>query len=157
MTPERWQQIKNVLAEALEALGSDGSATLAVSNLPAGVVPLTAEYNGDSRYAKSTSPSVDETINPTSSTTTLTSSRNPLKRGQSVTFTAAVKTETGVSANGTVTFTAGNTTLGSANLAAGQARISTGSLPPGANTVTATYTGNANINGSSAALTQQVN
>jgi hypothetical protein len=55
MNPERWQQIKNVLAEALEALGSDGSATLAVSNLPAGVVPLTAEYNGDSRYAKSTS------------------------------------------------------------------------------------------------------
>jgi Bacterial Ig-like domain (group 3) len=132
-------------------------ATLAVSSLPAGVASLTAAYNGDSRYATSTSLALDETIKPASSTTTLSSSRNPSKVGQSVTFTAEVKTETGVSATGTVTFTAGNTTLGTANLAGGKARMSTSSLPRGANTITATYSGNADVEGSSATLSQQVN
>jgi hypothetical protein len=138
-------------------LGGDGTATFAVNNFPAGIVSLTAEYNGDSRNAKSTSSVLDETINPDASATTLSSSRNPSRSGQSVTFTASVTTETGVSATGTVTFTAGNTTLGTVELAGGKAHISTSSLSTGANTITATYSGSADIEVSSATLIQQVN
>jgi hypothetical protein len=138
-------------------LGSDGTASLAVGSLPSGVASLTATYNGDPRYAKSTSPALDETINPASSTTTLSSSRNPCKVSQSVTFTAAVKTETGVSATGTVMFTAGASSLGTVKLTGGKAHISTSSLPRGANVITATYSGSADIEESSATLSQQVN
>jgi hypothetical protein len=138
-------------------LGGDGTATFAVNNFPAGIASLTAEYNGDSRNAKSTSSVLDETINPDASATTLSSSRNPSRLGQSVTFTASVITETGVSATGTVTFTAGNTALGTVELAGGKAHISTSSLSTGANTITATYSGSADIEVSSATLIQQVN
>lgn len=138
-------------------LGSDGTATLSVSKLPAGVFSLTATYNGDARNAKSTSSPLSETVTPVASTTALTSSRNPSKVGQSVTFTASVTTETGVSATGTVTFTAGTTMLGTVKLAGSKAHISTTSLPRGANTITATYSGNADVEGSSVTLSQQVN
>ncbi|MGA9040271.1 MAG: Ig-like domain repeat protein [Terriglobales bacterium] len=138
-------------------LSSDGTATFAVNKFPAGIASLTAEYNGDSRNVKSTSSALDETINPASSTTTLSPSRNPSTLGQSVIFTASVTTETGVSATGTATFTAGTTALGTVTLAGGKAHISASSLPRGANTITATYSGSADIEESSATLIQQVN
>ncbi|MBI3476964.1 MAG: VCBS repeat-containing protein [Acidobacteria bacterium] len=138
-------------------LRNDGTATLPVSGLAAGVYSLTATYNGNGRNAKSNSSALNETVNLASSTTTLTSSINPSRAGQSVKFSASVATNTGAVAKGSVTFSAGGVNLGTVTLAGGKASISTRSLPPGANVITATYAGNPNVTGSSATLTQQVN
>jgi hypothetical protein len=138
-------------------LRNDGTATLPVTGLAAGVYSLTATYNGDARNAKSNSSALNETVNPASSSTALTSSINPSRAGQSVKFSVSVSTSTGAVAKGSVTFTAGSVTLGTVTLASGKASISTRSLPPGANMITVTYAGNPNVTGSSATLTQQVN
>ncbi|MFL6235119.1 MAG: M14 family zinc carboxypeptidase [Thermoanaerobaculia bacterium] len=74
--------------------------------------------------------------------TTLTSSPNPSTAGQSVTFTAAVTSASGVPV-GTVTFKEGTATLAS-NVTvdgAGNAAFSTSTLAGGSHTVTATFTG----------------
>jgi Bacterial Ig-like domain (group 3) len=91
-------------------------------------------------------------------TTSIVSSPNPSVQGRRVTFTATVETETGGRAtSGTVTFTAGATALGTVALTRdGVATVSTESLPAGSTTVTVAYNGAANLNGSSAPLTQVV-
>jgi hypothetical protein len=89
-------------------------------------------------------------------TTTVTSSPNPSVVGQNVKFKATVESQT-VRPVGTVTFTAGTTTLGSVNLAGGEAGLITSALPVGTTTVTATYNGTSNISGSSGSVAQTVN
>jgi hypothetical protein len=98
-----------------------------------------------------------QVVNPASTTTTITSSVNPSVEGQPVTFTAKVISPTAKPVTGAVTFTAGTTTLGTVLLSGGKAGITTSALPPGNNTITATYEGTPNILGSAAALIQIVN
>jgi hypothetical protein len=141
---------------ATVALNSSGTATLTRSNLPAGTLSITATFNGDTQSAMS-SANLSQVVNPATTTTALKSSRNPSTSGQSVTLTATVTTNTGVTPTGTVIFTLGSTTLASVNLAGGKASLATTTLPAGTDALTATYNGNANIGGSSASLTQQVN
>jgi hypothetical protein len=81
---------------------------------------------------------------------------NPSKRGQTVTFTATITSPT-VIPTGPVTFTAGKTVLGTAQLSAGKAKFATATLAVGTTVITATYDGNSNIATSSASLTQTVN
>ena len=93
-----------------------------------------------------------------STTTTLTSSKNPSTYGDSVTFTAAVSPTAGTDVpTGTVTFKDGASTLGTATLSSEQATCVTSSLSVGSHSITAVYGGDANFAGStSAALTQTV-
>ena len=97
-----------------------------------------------------------------STTVTLTSSFNPSNLGQSVTFTAQVKTSTvgSGSPTGTVTFFDGAATLGTATLdSTGRARFTaTGfALAARTHTITARYNGDANfLVSTSTALTQTV-
>jgi hypothetical protein len=57
-----------------------------------------------------------------------------------------------------VTFTAGPTVLATVTLSSGgNASVTTSTLPVGSTTVTATYNGTANIQGSSKSLVQVVN
>ncbi len=93
------------------------------------------------------------TVNKANTTTSLSSSRNPSKLGQPVTFTATVSPS---AATGTVTFYDGTNQLGSANLSAGKASLSTSKLSVGTHSITATYAGNSSYNGSSAVLYQTV-
>jgi hypothetical protein len=93
--------------------------------------------------------------------TLLTSSANPASIGHSVTFTATVA-PTGGSApmpTGTVTFTNGNTFIGSGQLSnvngAAQATFTTAVLPPGQNPITASYSGDENFLGSTSAVVSQ--
>ena len=87
------------------------------------------------------------TAAPTS--TTVSASASTVNPGQSITFTAAVTSATTLAPSGTVTFAAGNTMLGTATLnSSGVAVYATASLPPGANTITASYAATADFNAS---------
>jgi hypothetical protein len=90
---------------------------------------------------------------------TLTSSPNPSSYGQPVTFTALV---TGNAPTGTVNFTQGGTTLGTAPLGnitatSATAIFTISTLPRGANLVTANYGGDANNAPDPVTVTQIVN
>ena len=97
--------------------------------------------------------------NPSATTTTLASGTNPSVFGQSVTLTAHVASGAGTP-TGTITFTDGGTTLGSAALnGAGDATFSATGLTTGSHSFKAAYAGTAcTFSGStSAALAQTVN
>jgi hypothetical protein len=137
-------------------LNSSGVATLTKSTLNVYTYPLTATYSGDTNNLGSASPVVNQVVQQTTSAATLTSSPNPSTSGQSVTFTAKITSPT-VTPTGPVTFTAGNTVLGTAQLSGGKALFTTSTLAVGSTTVTATYAGSSNISGSSASVVQVVN
>jgi len=140
----------------------NGVATLATNNLALGTNSITAQYLGDGFNLPSTSTVLSQVVNPAATTTVITSSVNPSRSGQNVTFRAKVtpaKPTAGphiVRPTGTVTFTAGVTTLGTVALTGIHASISTNALPVGSTTITATYNGSADFIGSSASLTQTI-
>jgi Big-like domain-containing protein/VCBS repeat protein/FG-GAP repeat protein len=141
----------NTIGSAI--LNSSGVATFSRSNLNADPYPLTAVYVGDAANLGSTSPVLNQVVLETTSTATLTSSPNPSKQGQTVTFTAKISSPT-VIPTGPVTFTAGKTVLGTAQLSGGKATLTTSSLADGSTKVTATYYGDSNIAKSSASVIQ---
>jgi len=136
-------------------LSASGIATLTKSTLNANTYPLVAVYGGDTANRGSTSPVLNQVILQTTSAATITSSLNPSKQGQAVTFTATVTSPT-VIPKGPVTFTAGKTVLGTVQLSNGIATFTTSTLPVGSTVITTTYPGNMNIAKSSASLTQLV-
>jgi hypothetical protein len=136
-------------------LDSNGAATLNKSNLNADLYPLTAVYGGDSFNSPNTSNVLNQEVLQITSSATLTSSPNPSKQGQAVTFTATISSPT-VIPTGPVTFTAGKTVLGTSQLGGGKAKLTLSSLAVGSTTVTATYNGNSNIAKSSASVIQAV-
>jgi hypothetical protein len=87
----------------------------------------------------------------------LTAAPNPSSFGQSVIFTATVKSGS-LLGTGSVTFKSGGQTLATRTLnSSGNAILTFSALPAGTNTVTAVYAGNANFLGStSAGLTDVV-
>jgi Pro-kumamolisin, activation domain/Bacterial Ig-like domain (group 3) len=136
-----------------------GTTTFATTSLAAGTHSITAVYAGATGFAGSTSAALSQVVNTTSAatTTTLTSSLNPSRVGQSVTFTAHV-TSSGGTPTGTVTFKDGATTLGTGTLASGTTTFATAALAVGTHSITAVYAGATGFTGStSAALSQVVN
>lgn len=134
---------------------SNNVATLNVSTLPAGTYNLTASYSGDSNYQSSVSYPVTLVVSskpvPVVALTTPASSST---QGQSVTFTATVSPYSGTTPQptGSVTFTDGQNTLGSAvTLNGGVATFSTSALPAGANTIYAVYSGDSNFTANTSA------
>jgi hypothetical protein len=90
-------------------------------------------------------------------TTTLASSANPSKFGQSVIFTATITASGGGSPTGTVTVFDGTNQIGSGTLAGTQAAFTTSSLSASSHAITAEYSGDANLLAStSPVLTQSV-
>jgi hypothetical protein len=88
-------------------------------------------------------------------TTSLTSSPNPSTFSSPVTLTATV---TPASATGSVQFFNGSAVLGTANLSGGTAQLTVTSLPAGADSLTASYGGDAaNASSASGARLQTVN
>jgi hypothetical protein len=136
-------------------LNASGVAALTKSSLNADVFPLKAVYSGDANNQASTSAVLNQVVTQTASAATLTSSPNPSTHGQAVTFTATITSPT-VTAKGPVTFTAGKTMLGTAQLSSGKAKLTISSLAVGSTKVTATYYGDSNIAKSSASVTQTV-
>jgi Bacterial Ig-like domain (group 3)/FG-GAP-like repeat len=136
-------------------LDGSGNAALSTSALNAGVYPVTALYLGDDANLKSTSRSVDQTVQQAATTASITSSPNPSTEKEQVVFIARFTSLT-LTPVGQVTFAAGTTVLGTAQLNGGEARLVTSSLPAGSTKITASYQGNSNFLGSSASLPQQV-
>ncbi len=137
-------------------LNSSGVASFSRANLNADAYPLTAAYSGDANNLSSTSPVVNQLVLETTSAAAITASPNPSAVGQAVTFSAKITSPT-VTPSGPVTFTAGKTVLGTAQLSGGEATFTTSTLPAGSTVVTLTYNGDSNIAKSTASVTQLVN
>ena len=143
-------------------------STTATTTSPASTYPITASGAVDPNYSISYVPgtlTVTAVATGTATKTTLSVSCGNVATvyGQSITFTATVTSsaKTGTP-SGIVTFLDGGTVLGTGTLKAGHggdvATFSTGSLAPGAHTITAVYAGGGGFAGSSSSpLTQNVN
>ena len=113
-----------------------------------GTHALTAVYSGSTGYAGSTSTTVNEVVNPlTTTTTTLEASPVPATFGQSVTLSVTVASGSGTP-TGSVQFLDGSTILGRPPLSGGTATLSTSSLSLGSHSLTAVYTASGNFAGS---------
>jgi Bacterial Ig-like domain (group 3) len=88
---------------------SGGGASFTASTLPVGTNAIRAVYGGDSKFGYSTSNMVKQVVSKATTTTPLTSSRNPSNFGQSVTFTASVTPQFSGTVKGSVTFYDGAT------------------------------------------------
>lgn len=84
-------------------------------------------------------------------TTSLTSSLNPSVFGQAITLTANVASSNGTP-TGTVQFFDYGQSIGLATLSAGQASLTTAALAAGSHSITAVYSGNTNVLGSTSPL-----
>jgi len=139
----------------LGTIANGGSATVTITVTPnaAGSITNTATVSAnesDSNSANNTA-TATTTVTQANTSTTVTSSQDPSIYGQSVTFTAtvgAVAPGSGIP-TGTVTFYDGATVLGTSNVdSSGQANFTTSALFIGTHSITATYNGDANYNGS---------
>ena len=132
--------------DGAQAIGSgtisSNVASIVVTSLAVGAHSIKAVYAGDTNYKTSTSGSTAATVNPTTSTTTLTASANPASFGQNLVLTAIVTG--GPAVSGAVQFKDGSTVLGSSNVGNGIAVFQTASLALGAHSLTAVYPGDAN-------------
>ena len=129
---------------------ASGTVSQQLSILFTSVAPLSLTLTGTGKY-----------LAPTSTAIALTSPSGGLSYGQTATFTATITPTTinnGASPTGTVTFTINGVAQKPVSLAAnGTATIQTGALSGGSNTVSATYSGDGNYQGSAAtALTVTV-
>jgi hypothetical protein len=93
-------------------------------------------------------------IGPVATTTSLTSTPNPSVQGKPVTFTATVSSLVGTP-TGKVEFLNGSAVLATYRLTSGSAKYTTSNLPPGSDSITAVYLGNANNNTSKSSPVNQ--
>jgi hypothetical protein len=134
------------------ALNASGVATLSTSSLAVGIHSITALYSGDGSHSSSASAPLSQTVNKAGTTITLTSSSNPSKSGNPVTFTAGVSAS---SATGSVQFFDGSTSLGTMPLSSGMASLTTSTLGGGKHSITAVYSGDGNFAGSTSTVFSQ--
>jgi ELWxxDGT repeat protein len=129
---------------------SGGQAIFKTSSLPLGQHTLTAIYAGDANFTGSSGndASAPHVVNKASSRTVMTSFPDPSVFGQVVSFTVAVMAlaTSHATPTGTVAFSDGATTIGSATLnAVGRATFTTASLSRGNHAINANYGGDAHF------------
>jgi hypothetical protein len=138
---------------------SDGGTLLGTSSLNNGIASfnvafpnaathtLTAAYLGSGSFYASNSNQLSQSVNRTSTTTAVTSSLDPVQPNKPVTLIATVTTQYGSRAGGTVTFTSGSATLGTASVN-GYGALQVSFPTDGTYSIVATYSGDANDVGS---------
>jgi hypothetical protein len=131
-----------------------GTGTCSASNAPFGSDTVTATYSGDSTFAASTGTAA-LAVTQGATTTSVTVAPPTIVSGQSVSYSTTVSSAVGTP-TGTVTFTVGSTTLCTAILAGGAGTCFTSNAPAGADTVTATYSGDTELAGSTGTTTLTV-
>lgn len=138
---------------------SGSTATLTVSNLPAGNHDVEAVYNGDADFASSSSAEITQGVDKADTDLALSTSDATAVSGQSLTYTAnvtAVAPGAGTP-TGQVQFEVDGTPLGGpVTLSGGQATSPSTTLLVGSHHVTANYLGDANFGGSNNSYDQQV-
>ena len=127
-----------------------GETTLVTSSLPGGTFSITAKYGGDPTFLGSTSSPLSQIVQTSTTAATVAWVADP---PQNETFTATVTGPKGIP-TGFVAFTVGSTTLGTVTLSGGVATLTVSTLVVGSNTVTATYSGDADNPPTSAWTTQ---
>ncbi len=132
-----------------------------------GLYTESATFSGDTNYSGSSSSQTNNfTINNATSSVSVISGLNPSTYGQSVTFTATISGEYGEvkggvtrrgrilkpqDIGGTITWSS-NTGCGTTPVTSGVATCTTSSLSGGTDTITATYSGDADHSGSAGTL-----
>jgi hypothetical protein len=126
-------------------------ATITITTLAVGTDSITATYNGDTNFATSTSPAVQQVGQSAqgATSTALTLSAGTVPVGGSVTLTAKVSAGTSAPPDGeTVTFedvTKTPIALGTGKLSNGTATFTSTAIPAGTYSVVASYPGDANF------------
>ncbi len=141
-------------------LNSIGVASLTTSSLAVGTHPtIFALYTGDVDHLGSPSIPISYTVNPDSTTITVTSSPNPSTIGQTVTFTAQVAANTPGSGTptGYATFSIDGGTGIVVPVVNGIATLSTSNLSVGSHLISVTYGGDSNFTGSTGSVDTLVN
>jgi hypothetical protein len=137
-----------------ETLSSGTATSVAISTLSVGSHTIWACYGGGGAFSASGG-STTQNVGQAATTTGVGSSANPSVVGQSVTFTATVTVNgpgTGTP-TGTVQFQSDGSNIGGAvALSGGVATRSTSGLAVGSHTITATYNGSGNFQGSTGTL-----
>ena len=121
---------------------------------------IKVDYPGDVNFLPSTSSLPGgQTVNKDATSTAVVSAHNPAFFGDPLSLTVTVlATPPGAGIpTGTVTFTDGSATLGTATLAGGQAIFTNAGLQVGTHSIVATYTGDGNfLTSASPALNQEI-
>jgi hypothetical protein len=133
--------------------GKPGVATLTISTLAVGAHPITATYAGDNyNMGSSSTAPLNQVVLIAQTMTTVSATPNPGIAGTPETISATVALTAGSAPLiGTVTFTSGTTTLGSAALNASGVATITPTLAPGSYQIVATYQTSTNGLGSASA------
>lgn len=137
---------------------SSGKATSgSTTSLTVGNHNITAVYSGDSTYAGSTDSLVQKVKGKTACT--WPTKPTPISYGKPCTFSVQIGVQSPGLGNptGNVTFYDGGKTLGTGSLSAdGHATFSIASLSKGTHSITATYNGDDNFDGSNSSAVSQV-
>ena len=151
---------KNGSATLGSVVVSGNAASAPISTLATGTHSITAIYSGGGDFSGSTSMPLTQLVQSATAvgtTTALTSSVNPSQSGKAVLFTATVSPKSGTGTpTGKVTFYNGSTALGTVGVSGGVAKLNTTALPPGSDSITAVYGGDANNDGSTSAPVNQL-
>jgi uncharacterized repeat protein (TIGR01451 family) len=143
------------------ARGADADWAVVANAVAAGTQTVVATVTGspaDPVAANNTASLATTVLASAPTTTVISSSLNPSTLGQAIILTATVRSTSGGTRTGTVTFKDGSSTLGSVPLdAAGHAAFTTSTLPLGTRSITASYGGSAHFAAStSPAISQSV-
>jgi hypothetical protein len=129
-------------------VGTDGSASVTLTALPAGTHSVTAVYGGDTEFNSATSTALSYAIaKATVLTISVSSSENPSTYGDSVTLSIVVASQLGATPTGTVSVMDGTTSLGTASLdSTGAGQVTVPLFTAGTHTLTVSYSGDGNYN-----------
>jgi sugar lactone lactonase YvrE len=126
-------------------VGATGETTFIIPSLTVGSHTITAAYQGDSNYGASISSAITQQVNQAQTLTTVVATPNPGIAGKAVAIRATVQVIVGAATTtGTVTFTDGATTLGTAALGGSGTATINPILAPGLHSIVATYGGDIN-------------
>ena len=132
--------------------GNPGVATFTTATLNMGTHSITVSYQGDSFNGPSVSAPLNQVVKQAQTATTVTATPSPGIAGGPETITATVTVTAGSGTpTGTVTFTSGTTQLGSAPVSNTGTATITPALAQGSYQIVATYSGDANNQGSASA------
>jgi sugar lactone lactonase YvrE len=164
--PSDFPEAKGVTGDctASTSLAANASCTLTVDFSPTGAgtqsnsvalsesVAVTTDTLNTNATKQTVTVTGTETQTKASSTAKVTGAPNPAAFDNPVTFTATVAAAAGGASapvpTGTVTFNSQNALLGTGTLKGGTAKVATVNLELGTDSITATYSGDSNYNGS---------